>query len=266
MTTLLLKLPWFVAAPLVAAVAGVFALAGYMFTGDYFHETCKNERNLLTGEFEPSNCGEGAQIARALEPATGGTTGVSGSPASTAAAASGTAAQSPAASATPSPATTPASSSPTAVASTAAATPTNPPVTPTPAAVATPTPAAAATPTPTRAAAQAGVLAKGNFRDGAPGHTGRGRVEIQRLPDGSLNLLLADFSVTNGPDLYVVLSRGKDGSYGGNDLQLARLKANNGTQNYAIPAGTDVSGFESVLIWCKAFDVVFAYAPLAAAQ
>ena len=133
-------------------------------------------------------------------------------------------------------------------------------------AVATPTPASAATPTPTRAAAQAGVLAKGNFRDGAPGHTGRGRVEIQRLPDGSLNLLLADFSVTNGPDLYVVLSRGKDGSYGGNDLQLARLKANNGTQNYAIPAGTDVSGFESVLIWCKAFDVVFAYAPLAAAQ
>lgn len=43
---------------------------------------------------------------------------------------------------------------------------------------------------------------------------------------------------------------------------LEKLKANNGTQNYAIPAGTDLSLYKSVIIWCRPFDVTFAYAIL----
>ncbi len=279
MSSLLLKLPWFLAAPLVAGVAAVFALAGFMFTGDYFHETCKNERNLLTGDFEPSNCGEGAKVARALEDdkvvdGRGAATPAAPtrSPAATTAGAQATAATSITSVGTPTltasvtaagaasttlPTGTPV---PTHVA-TPAATGTIPPPTPTaPPPTSTPTPTAA----PTQPPLQPGVLARGTFRDGAPGHTGKGRVEVQRLADGSLNILLADFSVTNGPDLYVVLSGGSDGSYGGSDLQLQKLKANNGTQNYAVPAGTDISEYGSILIWCRAFDVVFAYAPLGA--
>ncbi len=67
MSKLLLKLPWFVAAPLIVVVAAGFAYVGYAFTGDYFNETCTNERNLLSGEFEPSNCGEGAKVAASLK-------------------------------------------------------------------------------------------------------------------------------------------------------------------------------------------------------
>jgi hypothetical protein len=85
--------------------------------------------------------------------------------------------------------------------------------------------------------------------------------EVQRLADGSLNLRLADFSVTNGPDLIVFLSPDAD-DYDGSGISLGALKANNGNQNYAIPAGTDLSQYASVVIWCKSFPTVFAIATL----
>ena len=48
-------------------------------------------------------------------------------------------------------------------------------------------------------------------------------------------------------------------------VDLAPLKGNIGNQNYAVPAGTDVSQFASAVVWCRAFGVLFASAPLAAA-
>jgi hypothetical protein len=81
------------------------------------------------------------------------------------------------------------------------------------------------------------------------------------------NLFLSDFS-TNGPDLVVVLSTDPEGSRGSvsSGLTLGELKANNGNQNYAIPDGTDVSAYRSVIIYCKSFPTVFAYASLEGAQ
>lgn len=128
----------------------------------------------------------------------------------------------------------------------------------------TPPPAAstpAVTPTPAEAAKGPGVLARGAFVDGAPGHFGSGAVEVQRLGDGSLNLRLANFSVTNGPDLIVYLSPSPD-DYVSGGLSLGALKANNGNQNYAIPAGASIDDVRSVVIWCKSFPTVFAYATL----
>ncbi|MCC7364719.1 MAG: DM13 domain-containing protein [Dehalococcoidia bacterium] len=135
----------------------------------------------------------------------------------------------------------------------------------TPAATETPatgTPAASPTASPTPAASGAGVLARAMFRDGEPGHDGEGRAELQRLADGMLNLYVADFSVTSGPDLFVVLSTSPDGYTGDGVLVLERLKANNGNQNYAIPAGTDLARYRSIVIWCRQFDVDFAIATL----
>ena len=37
-----------------------------------------------------------------------------------------------------------------------------------------------------------------------------------------------------------------------------------GNQNYAIPADADVSRFASVVIYCRAFHVLFSVAPLSA--
>ena len=63
----------------------------------------------------------------------------------------------------------------------------------------------------------------------------------------------------NGPDLYVYLSVGKDTS---DIVNLGRLKGNIGNQNYEIPTGTDLSKYNTVLIWCKAFSTLFGSAKL----
>ncbi|HKQ22539.1 MAG TPA: DM13 domain-containing protein, partial [Nitrososphaeraceae archaeon] len=43
---------------------------------------------------------------------------------------------------------------------------------------------------------------------------------------------------------------------------LGRLKGNIGNQNYEIPIGTDLSKYNTVLIWCKAFSTLFGSAQL----
>jgi hypothetical protein len=117
---------------------------------------------------------------------------------------------------------------------------------------------AAATASPADAA---GVLLHGEWRDGEPGHNGEGRVRIGRDAGGKLVLRVEEFSVTNGPDLFVVLSPDPDG-YADGSLNLGELKATDGNFNYEIPEGADLSLYESVVVWCRSFDVTFAYATL----
>ena len=106
------------------------------------------------------------------------------------------------------------------------------------------------------------LLARGEFQDGDPGHRGSGMASIGRDAAGNLVLVLEDFSVTNGPDLRVILSPDAEG--GGDGIDLGKLKATDGTFSYAIPAGTDLSQYRSVTIWCAAFPTIFAYATLGA--
>lgn len=68
-----------------------------------------------------------------------------------------------------------------------------------------------------------------------------------------------DFTVTNGPDLFVYL--GRNGEYDP-ATNLGRLKGNKGSQNYEIPAGIDLSGYTEVWVWCRAFAVPFGKAVL----
>ncbi|CAN5519416.1 hypothetical protein BH23ACT9_BH23ACT9_22970 [soil metagenome] len=78
-------------------------------------------------------------------------------------------------------------------------------------------------------------------------------------------LRLEDFSVTNGPDLRVLLA--PIGADGQPDIaaatELDGLKGNVGNQNYEIPAGVDLAAPLVVVIHCAPFDVTFATAPLA---
>ncbi len=128
-----------------------------------------------------------------------------------------------------------------------------------------------ANPPPTGpAAATAQLLREGSFRDGDPGHNGEGRARLIRAADGGYVLRLEEFSVTNGPDLFVILSTDPSGSRGsataGDALNLGKLKATDGNINYLIPEGTEVSAFQSVIIYCRAFRVVFAIATLEASS
>ena len=121
------------------------------------------------------------------------------------------------------------------------------------------------------AMSSARALSMGNFRDADSFHKGSGVATIYQLEDGSHVLRFEDFRVTNGPDLRVLLSKAADISDKGQFQQyeyveLERLKGNIGNQNYEIPGDLDVSEFQSVVIYCKPFHVLFAVAPLTASS
>jgi len=115
------------------------------------------------------------------------------------------------------------------------------------------------------------ALTTGTFIAGStPGDKAGGKATIYRLEDGKPLLRLEDFSTTNGPDLFVVLSSSanpdQDGLKNGAYLQLDVLKGNVGNQNYELPADVDLSQYKSVVIWCRTFNVVFGYAALQSAS
>jgi hypothetical protein len=90
-------------------------------------------------------------------------------------------------------------------------------------------------------------------------HNAEGITKIIPLQDGTNILRLENLRVTNGPDLYVYLSPDKSTS---NFVNVGKLKANNGNQNYDIPASRDLSKYDTILIWCRPFSVLFGSAEL----
>jgi len=103
-------------------------------------------------------------------------------------------------------------------------------------------------------------LVIGNFVGVDDGiHNAEGLAKVIRLDDASMILRFENFRATNGPDLYVYLATDNSAS---DFVDLGRLKGNIGNQNYEIPEGTDLSKHDTVLIWCKAFSVLFGSAKL----
>lgn len=108
-------------------------------------------------------------------------------------------------------------------------------------------------------------VARGTFNEIDAIHKGRGQAIVSRAPDGRLVVRLEDFSVTNGPDLHVFLSRHaapngdaqvKDG------VLLGKLKAAEGAFAYETEAPLDPAEFKSVVIHCVAFRTIFSVAAL----
>jgi hypothetical protein len=90
-------------------------------------------------------------------------------------------------------------------------------------------------------------------------HDAQGDAYTIPLEDGSDVLRLENFKSTNGPDLYVYLSTDKNAS---EFINLGKLKASSGNQNYEIPNEVDLTEYNKVLIWCKAFGVLFGSAEI----
>lgn len=113
-------------------------------------------------------------------------------------------------------------------------------------------------PSPTRAP----VVLAGPFAGADDFHFGRGIARLIETAPGTFVVRLEEFEVRNGPDLYVYLSPDPNG-YTDGVVELGRLKADKGNQNYDTPVGLDPAAAASVVIWCKQFSVQFAVAPLA---
>ena len=107
----------------------------------------------------------------------------------------------------------------------------------------------------------------GTFRDADAAHKGSGTARILKSEGGSTVLRLTEFAVTNGPDLEVWLVEAPDPASSADVtasawLSLGPLKGNKGDQTYFLPADTDVDRYNSVVIWCEQFGVLFSPAPL----
>ncbi len=136
-------------------------------------------------------------------------------------------------------------------------------VTPTTTLAVAATPEAAAPVTSVTVAAGPVKLASGSLK-GLAGHRGSGQAVLYRQPDGSHLIRLEDFDVSSvpAPVVYLVPGAGQDRPGG---VKLGALRGNQGNLNIALPAGTDVSGPQTLLIWCEAFSVPVAGATAAPA-
>jgi hypothetical protein len=90
-------------------------------------------------------------------------------------------------------------------------------------------------------------------------HNAEGIAKVIPLENGDSILRLEAFKSTNAPNVHVYLSADKTIS---DYVDLGRLKANNGNQNYNIPSGTNLKKYNTVLIWCKDFSVLIGSAQL----
>ncbi len=132
----------------------------------------------------------------------------------------------------------------------------------------TPGASTAGAPTPDVTASpgfEARVALEGEFKGADDFHFGRGKALLIETAAGEYTLRFEEFSVRNGPDLFVYLSPDAEG-YADGALKLGGLKGTDGAFNYEVPAGTDVSQFKSAVVWCDAFDVLFASASLSEAN
>ncbi len=91
-------------------------------------------------------------------------------------------------------------------------------------------------------------------------HRATGSASLYRLADGTAFVRFEDFDVQNGPDYVVYLVPGADRRAPGAGVDLGPLKGNQGSQNYAVPAGVDLKAPQTVLIWCRTFAVPVANA------
>ena len=110
------------------------------------------------------------------------------------------------------------------------------------------------------------VVAKGTFihvNPSDPIHHGKGGVTVY----ADLLHLESDFEVGPGPKYHVYLVPDKNVTPSTDVartmfVDLGRLRAFKGSQNYPVPAGVNLADFGSVVVWCEQFGVLISPATL----
>ncbi len=97
----------------------------------------------------------------------------------------------------------------------------------------------------------------GYFENGPYGQVS-GKVSINKITEGNYELVLDSFMSSNGPDLYVYLSKEKMPV---NFLEAGKLKSTNGKQVYPV-SEADISAYKYICIHCKAYNHLFGVAAI----
>jgi hypothetical protein len=87
---------------------------------------------------------------------------------------------------------------------------------------------------------------------GSGGHHASGKVEFSMGMNAGHKLTLHDIKVDKVPDGYVYLAKDGDWRHG---VEVGMLKQFSGTVSFDLPAGVNPDAYDSVVIWCKKFDV-----------
>lgn len=87
---------------------------------------------------------------------------------------------------------------------------------------------------------------------GSGGHHASGKVEFSMGMNAGYKLTLHDIKVDKVPDGHVYLAKDGDWRHG---VEVGLLKQFSGTVSFELPAGVNPDAYNSVVIWCKKFDV-----------
>jgi Electron transfer DM13 len=98
---------------------------------------------------------------------------------------------------------------------------------------------------------------EGMFINGS--HATSGLAKINTDNSGNRTLSLENFRTDNGPDLYVYVAKDRSASV---FVSLGRLQSFSGNQTYSVPSNVNFTQMPYVLIWCKAFGVLFGSAQI----
>lgn len=94
---------------------------------------------------------------------------------------------------------------------------------------------------------------------GIGSHNATGKVMVGKGVQGGELLTITGMTVDEVPDGRVYLAKEFDYD---NAFELGKLKSFSGTATFPIPASVDLGKYDSVLIWCKKFNVGIGQAKL----
>jgi hypothetical protein len=100
------------------------------------------------------------------------------------------------------------------------------------------------------------LLASGTFTPDA--HAVMGEALLIEDDTGKI-LRFENFETINGPNLHIYLATDSTAT---DFVDLGEIKATKGNVNYVLPSPIDVEKYDTVLVWCVPFKVLFSYAEL----
>jgi hypothetical protein len=98
---------------------------------------------------------------------------------------------------------------------------------------------------------------------------GSGEATVYEQADGSKVVRFEGFSVSNGPNLRVVLSLSpapltpEEMRLNAREIEIGQLVGTTGSQNYAVAAEINIREYRSIVIYSASLDLIYSYAPLA---
>ena len=99
----------------------------------------------------------------------------------------------------------------------------------------------------------------GNFIQGPYGNNVNGKAEIYEKNDIFTLVFNDSFTINNGPDLYVYVSKEQQPTQ---FISLGRLKSVNGGQTYTFTSAINFDDYKYAVVHCQQYNHLFSYALL----